>query len=217
MAAAPVGFRRGSESNEVFPGNQPQHLDFLRCLNAGFIGAQAIFNTARHLPYLKRHLFPLYSIIEEIVEGFVERFDLIDDDDDDDERPASLVPRRCCPECKPIINAASSAGRWFGKLGKGVFQVTARFPDVAGGRCSTGNVPHRWLPPTEPVFEILHGRRKREGSPRQGDERKEHLPPAANSTGSSRGGKIQSTREAVPICDHVRRAADFLSRCLMDK
>jgi hypothetical protein len=67
-------WRRGSESNEVFTDCQPQYPDLQGDINADFTGLQAIFNTIRSLPDLTRHIPAAYSVIEEIVEGFVEGF-----------------------------------------------------------------------------------------------------------------------------------------------
>jgi hypothetical protein len=66
------GKRRGSESNEFFTDNQPQYPDLLSNLKVDFTGPQAVFCTIRQLPDLTRNLPALYSVIEEIVEGFVE-------------------------------------------------------------------------------------------------------------------------------------------------
>jgi hypothetical protein len=43
--------------------------------NADFTGVQAVSDTIRPLPALTRHVHPYYSVIEEIVEGFVEGFE----------------------------------------------------------------------------------------------------------------------------------------------
>jgi len=67
-------WRRGSESNDVFTDNQPQYPDFQGYFSADFIGVQAPFTTTHHLPDLTRHVHCYYSVIEEIVEGFVEGF-----------------------------------------------------------------------------------------------------------------------------------------------
>jgi hypothetical protein len=45
-----------------------------RYFNTGFTGLQTVSGTTRHLPDLTRHAHPAYSVIEEIVEGFVEGF-----------------------------------------------------------------------------------------------------------------------------------------------
>jgi hypothetical protein len=66
--------RRGSESNGVFTDYQPQYPDLQGYFNTDFTGAQAVFDTTRHLPDLTRHLYPACSGIEEIVEDFVEGF-----------------------------------------------------------------------------------------------------------------------------------------------
>jgi hypothetical protein len=67
-------WRRGSESNEVFTDYQPQYPDLQGYFNADFKGPQAVFTTTPHLPDLTRNLHAAYSVIEEIVEGFVEGF-----------------------------------------------------------------------------------------------------------------------------------------------
>jgi hypothetical protein len=66
--------RRGSETNEVFTDYQPQYPDLQAHLNAVFSGLQEVFTTIRQLPDLTPHLPVAYSVIEEIVEGFVEGF-----------------------------------------------------------------------------------------------------------------------------------------------
>jgi hypothetical protein len=66
--------RRGSVFNEVFTDCQPQYPDLQGYFKADFTGLQAVFNTIRQLPDLTRHLPGYYSLIEEIVEGFVEGF-----------------------------------------------------------------------------------------------------------------------------------------------
>jgi len=65
-------WRRGSESNDVFTDYQPQYPDLHGFFNIDFTGVQAISDTNRPLPDLTRHLLAYYSVIEEIVEGFVE-------------------------------------------------------------------------------------------------------------------------------------------------
>ena len=67
-------WRRGSESNEVFTDCQPQYPDLQGYFNADFTEVQEVFNTIRQLPDLTRHLPVSYSVIEEIVEDFVEGF-----------------------------------------------------------------------------------------------------------------------------------------------
>jgi hypothetical protein len=67
-------WRRGSESNEVFTGCQPQYPDLQGYFNIDPKGFQAVFGTTRHLPALTRNAHPAYSVVEEIVEGFVEGF-----------------------------------------------------------------------------------------------------------------------------------------------
>jgi len=64
--------RRGLESNAFFTDCQPQYPDFQGYFNAGFSSVQAAFITIRQLSGLTRHLRAHYSVIEEIVEGFVE-------------------------------------------------------------------------------------------------------------------------------------------------
>jgi hypothetical protein len=68
--------RRGSESNGVFTDCQPQYPDFQGYFITGFTGVQAVFITIRSLPDLTRHIPAAYSVIEEIVEGFVEDFSI---------------------------------------------------------------------------------------------------------------------------------------------
>src|ERR1035438_5053395 len=65
---------KGSESNDVFTDYQPQYPDLQGDFNFDFTGVQAVFNTIRQLPDLIRHLPAYYSVIEEIVEGFVEGY-----------------------------------------------------------------------------------------------------------------------------------------------
>src|ERR1700690_2133814 len=67
-------WRRRSESNDVFTDCQPQYPDLQGYFNPDSTGLQAVFTTTRHLPDLTRHLPVAYSVIEEIVEGFVEDF-----------------------------------------------------------------------------------------------------------------------------------------------
>jgi hypothetical protein len=69
---ARVGIERGS-----FADCQPQCPDLQGDFNTGFTGVQAVFGTTHHLPALTRHLLAAYSVIEEIVEGFVEDFSLL--------------------------------------------------------------------------------------------------------------------------------------------
>jgi hypothetical protein len=64
----------GQTSNEVFTDYQPQYPDLQDYFNADFTRVQAVFNTIRQLPDLTRHLPGYYSLIEEIVEGFVVGF-----------------------------------------------------------------------------------------------------------------------------------------------
>jgi hypothetical protein len=66
--------RRGSESNEVFTDNQPQYPDLRGNINAVIKGVQEVSTTIRELPDLTRQSPVAYSVIEEIVEGFVEGF-----------------------------------------------------------------------------------------------------------------------------------------------
>jgi hypothetical protein len=63
---------RGSESNDVLTGCQPQYPDLQGYFNIDSKGLQAVFGTTRHLPALTHRIHPTYSVIEEIVEGFVE-------------------------------------------------------------------------------------------------------------------------------------------------
>jgi hypothetical protein len=67
-------WRHESESNAVFTDCQPQYPDLQGYFNADFTGVQVVFNTIRQLPDLTRHLPAAYSVIEEIIEGFVESF-----------------------------------------------------------------------------------------------------------------------------------------------
>jgi hypothetical protein len=55
-------------------GCQPQYPDLQGDFNIDFARLQGVFGTTRHLPALTRHRHPTYSVIEEIVEGFVEGF-----------------------------------------------------------------------------------------------------------------------------------------------
>jgi hypothetical protein len=64
--------RQGSESNAVFTDCQPQYPDLQGDFNADFTGLQEVSDTIRRLPDLTRHVHSAYSVIEEIVEGFVE-------------------------------------------------------------------------------------------------------------------------------------------------
>jgi hypothetical protein len=66
--------RRGSESNGVFTDCQPQYPDLQGDFNANFTGLQEVSGTIHHMPDLTRHVPAAYSVIEEIVEGFVEGF-----------------------------------------------------------------------------------------------------------------------------------------------
>jgi hypothetical protein len=65
---------RGSESNDVFTGCQPQYPDLPGYFNIDATGLHAVIGTARYLPAITRHTHAAYSVIEEIVEGFVEVF-----------------------------------------------------------------------------------------------------------------------------------------------
>ena len=60
------------ESNGVFTDCQPQYPDSQGDFNADFTGLQEVSDPIRQLPDLTRHLTAYYSVIEEIVEGFVE-------------------------------------------------------------------------------------------------------------------------------------------------
>jgi hypothetical protein len=51
-----------------------QYPDLQGYFNIDFTGLQELSGTIRHIPALTRHLHPAYSVIEEIVEGFVEGF-----------------------------------------------------------------------------------------------------------------------------------------------
>jgi hypothetical protein len=68
------GWRRRSESNDVFTDCQPQYPDLQSYFNMDSKGLQEVFTTTRHLPALTRNAPTAYSVIEEIVEGFVEGF-----------------------------------------------------------------------------------------------------------------------------------------------
>jgi hypothetical protein len=70
----PASWRRGSESNGVFTDYQPQYPDLQGYFNADLTTVQAVSDTIRQLPDLTRHLPVAYSVIEEIVESFVEGF-----------------------------------------------------------------------------------------------------------------------------------------------
>ena len=67
-------WRRGSESNAAFTDFQPQYPDLQGFFSIDFKGVQALFATIRPLPALTRRAHPACSVIEEIVEGFVEGF-----------------------------------------------------------------------------------------------------------------------------------------------
>jgi hypothetical protein len=69
-----LDWRRGSESNAVFTGCQPQYPELQAYFNIDFTGLQAVFGTTRHLPDLTRRIPAAYSVIEEFVEGFVGGF-----------------------------------------------------------------------------------------------------------------------------------------------
>jgi hypothetical protein len=65
-------WRRGSESNEVFTDNQPQYPDLQGYFTADFTGVQEVYGPICALPDLTHHIPTAYSVVEEIVEGFVE-------------------------------------------------------------------------------------------------------------------------------------------------
>jgi len=67
-------WRRRSESNEVFTDYQPQYPDLQGYFTADFTGVQAVYGAIGTLPDLTRHIPTANSVIEEIVEGFVEAF-----------------------------------------------------------------------------------------------------------------------------------------------
>jgi len=69
-----LGWRRGSESGGAFSGNQPAYPDLQGHFNPYFTGLQAVFGTIRPPSGLSRHTHGFNTIIEEIVEGFVEGF-----------------------------------------------------------------------------------------------------------------------------------------------
>jgi hypothetical protein len=60
--------------NDTFTGCQPQYPDLQWNFNIDSKWLHAVFDTTRHLPDLTRHAYPAHSVIEEIVEGFVEGF-----------------------------------------------------------------------------------------------------------------------------------------------
>jgi hypothetical protein len=66
--------RRGSESNGAFTDCQPQYPDLQGHFNIGFTELQSLSDTVRHMPNLTRRTPTTYSVIEEIIEGFVEGF-----------------------------------------------------------------------------------------------------------------------------------------------
>jgi hypothetical protein len=63
-------WRRGSKSNGVFTGCQPQYPDLQGDFNVGFTGVQALLDTIQLNPPETRHTHAAYSVIEGIVEGF---------------------------------------------------------------------------------------------------------------------------------------------------
>jgi hypothetical protein len=65
-------WRRGSESNGAFTDCQPQYPDLQGYFNTGFTGVQALSDTIRFNSSPTRHAPTAYTVIEEIVEGFVE-------------------------------------------------------------------------------------------------------------------------------------------------
>ena len=68
------GLGQGSESKDVFTDCQPQYPDLQGDFNADFTGLQEVSDPIRQLPNLTRHVPAASSVIEEIVEGFVESF-----------------------------------------------------------------------------------------------------------------------------------------------
>jgi hypothetical protein len=66
------GWRRRSESNAFLTDYQPQYPDLLGSFNVVLKRLQALFVTTRLLPTFTRHTPAAHSVIEEIVEGFVE-------------------------------------------------------------------------------------------------------------------------------------------------
>jgi hypothetical protein len=60
--------------NEVFTDCQPQYPDLQAHFKPVFISVQTPFETIRYAPALTRRTHGFYSLIEEIVEGFVEDF-----------------------------------------------------------------------------------------------------------------------------------------------
>jgi hypothetical protein len=63
-----------SESHEAFTDYQPQYPDLRGYFNADIARVQDVFDTIRQLSDLTRHIPASYSVIEEIVEVFVEGF-----------------------------------------------------------------------------------------------------------------------------------------------
>ncbi len=60
--------------NDVFTDHQPQYPDLQAHFDIDSKGVQAVFITAHHIPALTRHMPAAYSVIEEIVESFIEGF-----------------------------------------------------------------------------------------------------------------------------------------------
>jgi hypothetical protein len=63
-----------SESKEVLSGCQPQYPNLQGYFSFDYAGVHVDFSTTRHLPDLTRYKPAAYSVIEEIVEGFIEGF-----------------------------------------------------------------------------------------------------------------------------------------------
>jgi len=61
-------------ANEVFTDDEPQYPDLPGDINTVFKGVREVSATIRALPGLTRQSPVAYSVIEEIIEGFVEGF-----------------------------------------------------------------------------------------------------------------------------------------------
>jgi hypothetical protein len=59
---------------DTFNDCLPQSSDLQGNFNIDSKGVQAVSVTTRHLPALTRHAHGAYSVIEEIVEGFIEGY-----------------------------------------------------------------------------------------------------------------------------------------------
>ena len=91
-------WRRSSESNNDFTDYQPQYPDLQGDFNASYSRLQEVFSTTGSLPDLTRHLPTYYSVIEEIIEGFVEglltEFEEFIDGSSGKNMSACIVPAR---------------------------------------------------------------------------------------------------------------------------